>query len=315
MKRSAMIALGAGFAVAPRIARAQTLKTLRIGVLPSDFAAQVYYANDLGMFAKAGYAVEFTPMRNGPAVAAAVISGSLDFGYSNILSLAVAHGKAFPFMLIASANMYSSAAPTVGLIGVKASGPVMNAHDLIGKVMGVGSINNITHIGAMSWMDATGGDSTKVKYIELSISELAPAILANRIDAGVMDQGVYPTLGKSGDPIRVIAHSFDTVGSLFCSGGWFTTADWIAKHPMDAKKVAAVLIEAGAWGNTHHRESAAIVAKYVSGNADEINATTRVEYGTALTPALLQAPIDAAAKYKAIKTTFPARELIAAIPR
>jgi NitT/TauT family transport system substrate-binding protein len=290
-------------------ATAQTTAPLRIGVIPSDFSAQPYYAQDMGFFAKQGLSVEIVPVNNGAAAAAAVLSGSLDLAYSNVMSLAIAHDKGIPLTILALANIYSADAPAGGLIGVKRASSILTAQDLNGKTVAVGALNNVTHLGARAWVDANGGDSTSIHWLEIQISAMAAAVLSGRIDAAVMDQGVYPTLGKSGDPIRVIGHAYDAVAHTFAVGGWFASADWAKQHPLEAHKFAAAMTDAATWAKTHHRESAAILAKYLKESADDINANARYAYGTATTSAMLQPSIDVSAKYGLIHAAFPATEL------
>jgi NitT/TauT family transport system substrate-binding protein len=305
----AMLAVALLNAAAPGPALAQSTTALRIGVIPSDFSAQPYYAQDLGFFAKQGLNVEIVPVNNGAAAAAAVLTGSLEFAYSNVMSLAIAHDKGIPLTIVALANIYSAEAPAGGLIGVKRSSPISTAQDLNGKTVAVGALNNVTHLGARAWVDANGGDSTSVHWLEIQISAMAAAVLSGRIDAAVMDQGVYPTLGKPGDPIRVIGHAYDAVARTFAVGGWFGSADWVTQHPLEARKFSAAMADAATWAKTHHRESAAILAKYLKESAADINANARYAYGTAVTTQMLQPSIDVSAKYGLIHSAFPATEL------
>jgi NitT/TauT family transport system substrate-binding protein len=304
-----ILALGVWSGASSGPALAQTSTALRIGVIPSDFSAQPYYAQDMGFFAKQGLNVEIVPVNNGAAAAAAVLTGALDLAYSNVMSLAIAHDKGIPLTIVALANIYSADAPAGGLIGVKRGAPIVTAQDLNGKTVAVGALNNVTHLGARAWVDANGGDSTSVHWLEIQISAMAAAVLSGRIDAAIMDQGVYPTLGKPGDPIRVIGHAYDAVARTFAVGGWFATADWAKQHPLDARKFAAAMADAATWAKTHHRESAAILAKYLKESADDINANTRYAYGTAATTPMLQPSIDVSAKYGLIHSAFPATEL------
>jgi NitT/TauT family transport system substrate-binding protein len=304
-------ALVLGLPALRETALAQSGTSLRVGVIPSDFAAQPYYAQDMGFFSKQGLSVEIVPVSNGAAAASAVLTGSLDFAYSNIMSLAIAHDKGIPFTIVALANIYSADAPAGGLIGVKRSASILTAQDLSGKTVAVGALNNVTHLGARAWVDANGGDSTSVHWLELQISAMAAAVLAGRIDAAVMDQGVYPTLGKPGDPIRVIGHAYDAVAHTFASGGWFASSDWIKAHPVEARKFAAAMGETATWANAHHRESAVILAKYLKESADDINANARYGYGAEPTTQMLQPSVNVAAKYGLIHSAFPAGELFA----
>jgi NitT/TauT family transport system substrate-binding protein len=310
ISRLAALALLLVAALLPRASGGETLVKLRLATIPSDFAGQLYYAKDMGFFRKAGLDVEITPIHAGPAIASAVAGGAIDLGFSNVVSLALAHDKGFPFVIVAPANMYIADAPTIGLIGVLRTSPINSAKDLTGKTVAVGAINNITQLGARAWIDATGGDSASVKYIEIAINEMPVAVRSGRVDAAVMDPGVAPTLGKPGDPLRVLANSFNAVSPYFIAGGWFTTSDWIKKHPVETRKFIAVMKETANWANAHRAESSVILGRYLQEPPEQIRAITRVTYGTILNPALVQPSIDLCARYGLIKARFPARDLL-----
>ncbi len=70
---------------------AQTPVTLRIAVPPTEGAAQVFYAKDMGFFAQAGLDVDVQPAQGGGAISAAIVSNSLDVGYNSVDTLAYLH--------------------------------------------------------------------------------------------------------------------------------------------------------------------------------------------------------------------------------
>ncbi len=93
-------AIAAPFILAfPARIRAQEKPTIRIGTIPTEIAAAVYYARELGYFTKAGYEVVITPISNGAAVSSAVLAGAIDVGFSNPVSLNIAHDRGLPIHL------------------------------------------------------------------------------------------------------------------------------------------------------------------------------------------------------------------------
>jgi NitT/TauT family transport system substrate-binding protein len=292
-------------------AGAQAERRLRVGTMPADFSGQAFYAKDLGTYTKVGFSdSEVTALTSGNAIAAALLSGSLDVGYSNVLGLAGAHDKGIPLVILAGANMYDSREPTVGIIAVLRGAPIKTAADLSGKTIGTGALKNITEVGARNWIDANGGDSTKVKFVEIPDPAMGATVLAGRIDAGIMNQGNYPTLGKPDDPLRVIANAFTSIAPRFLSGAWFSTIDWVTKNPADARAFIAAMNETATWANGHHADSAEILARYLKISSSAVEANTRVTYASTVSAALLQPSIDVAAKYGVIKASFPARDFI-----
>jgi NitT/TauT family transport system substrate-binding protein len=304
-------AASAAFGIpALRPAAAQELATLNVAAIPSDIAGSAYYAADNGFFKKGGLTATFLGLNNGPAITAAVLGGSADVGYSNVISLAIAHSRGLPITILFPANLHVHEAPTAGLLSVKKTSPIASAKDLNGKIMAVIGINNIADIAARAWIDKNGGDSKTVKSVELPFPEMKAALEAERVDAAVLDTTSDPMLNKPGDTLRFIASTFDAVSTHFAPSVWFSTTDWVSKHPAAAKAFVVAMRESALWANTHHHESAAILAKYAHITAAQIDTFTRATYGDHLTAELIQPNIDVAVKYGAIKTAFPASDMI-----
>jgi hypothetical protein len=70
------------------------------------------------------------------------------------------------------------------------------------------------------------------------------------------------------------------------------------------------MVEAARWANTHHTESANMLAPLVHIDPTVFMAMTRATQGDTLTTQLLQPPIDAAYKYGQLKTPFDAKLLV-----
>lgn len=312
MKRGAFVAAGMTLAATGRVS-AQTPTQLRIGFIPSDMSGQVFFARDLSLFAKAGFDVELSPTINGPAIAAAVISGSLDIGYSNPVSLVIAHDKGLPFTILTAANMYRSDAPTTGQLLVLKTSPIQSAKDLSGKTIAVGGLNIITHIAARAWIDANGGDSSTVHFIEIPLPAMPAALQTGRVDAATFNPGIDPTMGKPGDPFRILANTFSAYSLYFAAGTWFTSKSWLATHPLEAARFVRVMRDAAQWAATHPHESAQMLAGNLKENLPDVESAMRVDYGGAVTAAMIQPVIDLCAKYNVIKARFPASDLIAPV--
>lgn len=308
-------ALAAGIGAGGSPALAQALQTLRIALIPGDISGEADYAKDLGFFKKAGFEVEFTPITGGAAISAAVASGAVDIGFSNVVSLAIAHARGVPFALLAPANLHDPTQVTAGILTVLKNGPIKSAKDLNGKVVAVNSLNNISSVSVQAWVDKNGGDWKTLKFVELPFPQMPDAVRSGRVDAASIDAANEQLLAKPDTDLRRLANVFDAIGSHFAPSSWFSTVAWVDAHPAAAKAFIAVMASAAEWGNANHAASAVILAKYLNKTPQDIAAITRAPYGTKLTRDLVQPSIDAAAKYGLIKATFPASELISPLAR
>ena len=80
-----------------------------------------------------------------------------------------------------------------------------------------------------AWVDKNGGDSTKIKFVEMPFTEMEPALVQRRVDAALMadpDATTALSLGHT----RVLSIPFDALGKEWLIGGWFAKTDWIAAN-------------------------------------------------------------------------------------
>jgi NitT/TauT family transport system substrate-binding protein len=293
-------------ALAPVSGGAQQPDHLRLGTAPVEVGALVYYAADEGFFKKAGLDVELVAAANGPAIAAAVASGTLDMGSGNALSIAQAHERGLNFVYVAPAGAYTSAVPTAACVVAKNS-PVRTARDLNGKTIAVATLGSLGEIAFRAWLDQNGADMSTVKFVEMPYSSMDTAIVAGRVDAAAMEEPALDRLLASDG--RLLSRCYDAIAKDFSEGGYFATADFVKSHFDLVKRFATVINQTARWANANQSTTAAILAKYSGiSTADLVH---RVHYYDKLDPSELQPLITAAAKYGTLKAPFPASEIVA----
>ena len=282
---------------------------LRIVVLPSEIAAAAYYADELGYFKDAGIDPEITSLPNGAAGTAAVISGSEDVGFSNTLSLISAHDKGLPISILAALDVFNAQHPLTGFLAVLKSSPIHTAKDFSGKTIALSGLGNTQYYALRNWIDVNGGDSKLVKFIEFPMETSADGIIAGKFDAADLD-ATNMFAARSRASLREVASTYESIAPRFMAGAWFATPDWIQKHPELARKFVGILQRVAAWANSHPDESAALYAKHTAFSLSDIKLSPRPIFVPATSPNLLQPVIDVAVKYGAIKTAFPASDVL-----
>lgn len=284
----------------------QPSTAITVAGIPIDVGAEGYYARDQGFFQKAGLDAEITSAASGPAIAAAVAGGSVTFGDANFISLAQAHERGLPFVLVAPGGAYSSASPTAGLVVGKSSA-VRKAADLNGKTIGVATLRSLSEIVLRAWLDKSGGDMSTVRLLEIPYIQMPAAIEAGRIDAGILEEPGLSQALSSDD--RLLAPIYDAIGKRFLEGAWFCTIDYAKTHPDVVRRFADAIAATARWANANHDASLAILSKYTK--VAPPPTMHRIYYPERLQVEDVQPLIDAAAKYGAIQGSFPAREFFA----
>jgi len=307
MKRStALHVLAAGAATSAIPLRARAADVVRFATIPIDTGAQVYYAEAEHFFSRAGIDAQVQSIQNGGAITSAVVGGSVEVGFSNILSLATAHEKGIPITLIAPAGLYLTKAPTSVLMVPKDS-PARDARSLNGKTFAVNGLKNITQLAVQAWLDKNGGDSKTATFIEMPFPQMPAALASHRIDAALVAE---PAVTEAKDAARILGRPYDAIAPDFLIAGWFTSVSWAAAHPDLVKKVAAVMRETAAWANKNAAASAVVLAAATKVEPAVLKSMVRSVYAERLDPAAIQPLIDLAARYGLLKAAFPAQDMI-----
>jgi len=289
---------------------AQTNATIRIATIPAEAAAEVYYANDMAFFAKGGLATDIQPMQSAPAITAAVASGAVNIGFGAVDVLASVHSKDIPVVIVAAATEIVSPNRTVALV-LPANSLVQQAKDLNGKIIATPALHGFLETAARAWMDQNGGDSSTVKFVEMPLSTMPTALVANRVDAVQLTEPFVTVAKKIG---RILVYGLDAIAKHFVVSVWFASPQWAKDHPDLVMRFAAVMYDTGIWANKNPAASGEILAKYTKIEPGVIATMRRAVYAERLTPSLMQPLIDVSGKYNGFKT-FPAQELIYAPSR
>lgn len=282
--------------------------TLRVATTPIDVGAEVYYAQEMGFFKKAGLDVQIQTISNGGAITAAVLGGAVDVGQGNVLSLIEAYKKGLPVTIIAPAGRYSAEKPTTQLVVTKDSA-IRNASGLNGKVVATNGLRNILELATADWSAKNGGDPKSLKFAEMPFSEMDPALTGGRVQAAAIAEPALDAAKRKGD-VRVLGDLFTAIAPHWLIGAWFTNSSWAKSHPDLARKFEDVMRETAAWANKNPEKSAAILAKYTKVPAAVVQHMTRSVYSEKTDPAEIQPVIDAAAKFGFIDGGFSAATMI-----
>jgi NitT/TauT family transport system substrate-binding protein len=285
---------------------AQTPAPIHVATIPIDSGSEAYYAKDAGFFAKAGLDANVESIPNGPAIISGVVGGSIDIGFSNLVSLEAAYKKGVPIVLIAAAGLYIDAAPTT-LLMVDEGSPVKTGKDLDDKIIATNGLKNIGQYAPAAWVDQNGGDSSTVKFVEMPFPEMAGALAQHRIDAAIIAE---PTLSDAKTTTRVLGKPYSAIGKEYLIGAWFANANWAKSHPDLIAKFVTAMHDTAGWANANQAKSAEILAKYATIDPAVAAKMTRARFAETLTPALVQPTIDITAKYKGIDAPFPAQDMI-----
>jgi NitT/TauT family transport system substrate-binding protein len=306
LSRSRVLSLvAAGQVFRASAARAQA-GTIRLGSsTQGDSYFQAFYAVEAGFFQRAGLRVELTTFTTAGAIATALAGGALDVAWVDPILVANAFIHGVPWAFFAGGGLYSTDAPTTVLCGATNS-PIRSGKDLEGKTLAVVSLNSISSLGVMAWIESTGGDLSKIKLFQTVYSTMVAALNRGDIAAAFIAE---PVLSQVKKDVQVVSKAYDAIGKSFLINGAFSSRAWLAQNGPLARRFAQAISETTRWANTHHDETALIVSKDSGVPLEVVRGMTRVKYAD-LDVKLLQPVLDAASRYKAIEKPVSATDIV-----
>ena len=309
-RRSALIsAFGIAFAIAsgePRAASAQDQPLIHVAVSAFEAQADAYYAQELGLFKRAGLNIDIQQYQGGEAIVAGIVGGALQIGAGTTIPLANAHEHGLDVVLIAPGTITDAAAlpPTSGLI-VTTNSPLQTGVDLNGKIVAVNTLHSVDQIATEMWVDKNGGNSKTLKFVELPNLSMVEATAGGRVDAAVIADPGF-TSGITGGRVRRLADVNEAIAKRFMISAFFASRAWADRNPDAARKFASAINEAATWAVKNPEAAAAVLNKYLrltSARAHERHART-------MDPVLIQPLIDAAVKYGRLAQPLDVRQII-----
>jgi NitT/TauT family transport system substrate-binding protein len=303
--------LGAAAAVAaaggPLASLGQTTP-VRIASSPAESYSQAFYAQEAGIFQRAGLNVDVQLLGTGAAVSTAVAGGAVDVGVATTVNLANAIIRGIPFIVIAPAILTTAKVPG-GLLCVSKTSPIRTAKDFEGKIIAVPALRQVADLAARAWLAKGGADVSKVQIVETAFSDMGPGIDRGTYAAAIISEPALTNALRNGN-LRSLADPYQAIAPEYLVAVWFTTVQYAEKNPELIRKVAAALTEAGRWANTHHNETAAIVSRITKVDVETIRNGIRPIYGSDLRASEIQPQLDVALKFGFISRAVSVNELM-----
>ncbi len=259
-RAAALLLGGAALGALPLPGGTQEAAPLRIGTFAVENGLQPFYARDNGFFTGAGINADVQLLPGSAAIAAGIVSNSIDVGYGAIDVLATLHSKSIPVVVIAPGGEYLAPVTSrVAAIMVPANSTVRTAKDLNGKIVAANSLHSLADAVPKLWVDQNGGDSSSLKFVEMPFAAMPAAFDAGRVDAALISEPFMGAAAKSG---RVLVYGYDCIAKHFLLGAWFTTPQWAKDHPDVIARFRTGMRQAATWSNANPVKTGELLAKY-----------------------------------------------------
>lgn len=283
---------------------------VKVGFIPIGDCLQLYVAADKGFFSEEGLEAIPTPMKGGAVIAPAVEAGEADVGWSNAVSVIIAHSKGFDFgFLTSGANSLEGGHRVHSLLVAKGS-PISSVKDLAGKTVAINTLGNINELSLRALAEAEGLDIATVKLVEMPFPNMEAALKNGSVDA-VLAVEPFVTLSLAHETAKTLVKSVHkSFGDKFMIGSWFAKKSWVEKNPEAAAAFVRAINKASDYIRDNPDKIADILVANTKLTPDVAGKISVPAFDARLDPADVQPLIDAAAKYGFIPAPFPAGDVI-----
>lgn len=305
--KGGMAALGAS--VLP-LDRALAQAKLNVGTMKIGDLSPFFIALDQGFFKDTGFDIEVTAMVGGAAIAPALASGALNIGWSNVVSIFQGHLEGFDYRFIANGAINKRGAHDVFGFQVAVDSPIKSAKDLEGKTCASNTLRNIVHVSGLHWIDNNGGDSSKVKWVELPFPQMEPAVVNKQINAFVAVEPFVTVPSKVNKRTRVLGYPLGGIAPRLLVASYFAGEAWINKNVKAAQAFVTALNRGIDVHNVDPEKAKVTIAKHTGLKPEFLKEMALPAFEKKILESDLQPMIDVSYVYKLIDKKFPPRDLI-----
>lgn len=227
--------------------------TVEVGDIQGTPASFLLFGKRKGIFADHDLKLEVKKQQGGAAIIPGLVSGELDIGGSNIVSVLLGRSKGLPIQIISAGTSVGkdAAHDFSGLIVAKDS-TIESADDLAGKTIAVNTLKNVNDVVIKSALEKRGVDVSGLHFVEMGFPDMLAAVEKHQVDAAAEIEP-FVTVAKS-QGARVVLHPYVGAQPGLEIGTYTTSKKFIAEHGEVVKRF---------------QQAATATAKYISAHPDE----------------------------------------------
>lgn len=211
---------------------------LKVAVLPLADYAPVYWAQDHGQFEEQGLNVTFENLQGGPVGTQKVVTGELQFAFSNPISSTIGSSKGAPVQTIA---LLSGLGEDELGIFVKPGSPIKDMQDLDDRTVGINTTNNVGDVTFAKLAKAEGLD-VQPEWVEVPFPEMIAGVQNGSIEAGYLPEPFATAARQSG--LRQVVNLVQGDNISLPMSTFVTSTQYAQQNPEVVAKFAAALNDA-----------------------------------------------------------------------
>ncbi|MGH2946402.1 MAG: ABC transporter substrate-binding protein [Solirubrobacteraceae bacterium] len=202
------------------------IKVQETAGVPSAF---VGFGIDQGIFERHGLEVDLEATQGGAATLPALVSGDIQVGGSNVVSLLIASTQGLPVQVIAPGTSAQDEGEDFGALLAGADSGITDAQGFEGKTVAVNTLDNIAEVVVKAALEEEGADPSKVKLTEVGFPEMAPALEGGDVDGAFSIEPFVTTTVEQG--AEVINYSYVATEPGMQVGAYAVSREFAEESP------------------------------------------------------------------------------------
>jgi NitT/TauT family transport system substrate-binding protein len=267
-----------------------------IGLLPVVECAPVYLGVQRGIFRKHGLDLVPQQFSGGSAIMPALISGQIQLGFSNVISLLAARERGVPLVSIAGAGTSTgNRDKDINAILVNNSSGLRSPSDLADRRVAINAWNNLGDTTIRAAVKKDGGDHWRIQFIRVVFPEMPRQLAAGRVDAIWAPEPLRSSsLGSGG---RILFNNLTEMHPKVQVAQFFTTEQVIQQDGALVTAFLNGLAEATEYSSSHASEVYGVLQAYVKVPASVASSIVLPDWTTELSKESTQVLGEAAHEF------------------
>jgi NitT/TauT family transport system substrate-binding protein len=222
---------------------AESTTDIKVGTAPTLSGTSFYLAAQDGAFTKNHLSGTAQLVTSGAQAIPLLLHGQIQFTAADAVGAIKAISQKLPVEIVAQGPIVSTN-PAKDGSGLLVGSGIGNVRDLAGKTVAVNALGSFSELAAEKSIDSAGGDSAKVKFVELPIPQMAAAVKAGTV-AGAAISEPFLSQGKAEglkDLMPILYGVFPNAPMLV----YLASTSYASSHPQVIREFADAMTAANA---------------------------------------------------------------------
>ena len=221
--------------------RASPVK-IKVGDIEGAPASFLNFGVRKGFFTEHGLDVTVVQQQGGAAIIPGLVSGDLQFGGSNAVSMLLARDRGLKVQIVApGTSVGADPDKDFSAVVVPGDSPITSARDLPGKAIAVNTFKNVNEIVLKSYLESQGVALDALKYTELGFPDMLAAVSRHRVDAALVIEP-YATMAQN-QGARVLFRPYVGAKPNLSVGTYSATEAYVRENPAVVTAFRAALAQ------------------------------------------------------------------------